>query len=140
MTILQSILTNYLSIQGIGLIWLRIGILESPCKCGIEPPCSISHRVNWLSILSCYHNGKTAEATRYWAKKPSIKIVRQFVAKRRNKNYSLKHFPFLGHPLRFFRSIWLQLFPTREKADRLQMIHYKNHPGRNEVLLLHEKS
>ena len=30
----------------IGLIRLRIGLLESPCHCGIEPPGSISHGVS----------------------------------------------------------------------------------------------
>ena len=32
---------------GIGLIRLSIGLLESPCECGIEPPCSISHGVSY---------------------------------------------------------------------------------------------
>ena len=35
-------------IRGIGLIRLRIGIIKSPCECGIEPPGSICHRVSWL--------------------------------------------------------------------------------------------
>ena len=31
--------------RGIGLIRLRIGILESPCECEIKPPGSIIHGV-----------------------------------------------------------------------------------------------
>ena len=32
--------------RGTGLIRFRIGIIESPCECGIELPCSISHGVS----------------------------------------------------------------------------------------------
>ena len=39
-------LKKYASIQRIGLIWLRIGIIGSPCECDIEPPGSISYRVS----------------------------------------------------------------------------------------------
>ena len=34
-----------MSIRGIGLIQLRIGIIGNPCECAIEPPGSISHGV-----------------------------------------------------------------------------------------------
>ena len=34
------------SVRGIGLIQLRIGLLESPCECDIESPGSISHGVS----------------------------------------------------------------------------------------------
>ena len=36
--------------RGIGLIWLRIRILESPCECSIESPGSTSHGVSKLFI------------------------------------------------------------------------------------------
>ena len=45
-SILEWILKKYVSIQGIGLIRLRIGLLENPCECGIEPPGSISDGVS----------------------------------------------------------------------------------------------
>ena len=34
------------SIRGIGLIRLRIGLLESPCECGIESPGLMSHGIS----------------------------------------------------------------------------------------------
>ena len=34
---------KYLSIRGIKLIRLRIGVLETPSECGIETPGSITH-------------------------------------------------------------------------------------------------
>ena len=40
-------LKENVSIREIGLIRLSIGLLESPCECGIEPPCSISHGVSY---------------------------------------------------------------------------------------------
>ena len=39
-------LEEMVSIRGIGLIRLRIGMLESTCECGIEPQGSISHGVS----------------------------------------------------------------------------------------------
>ena len=44
--ILGWTLKKYVSIRGIRLIRLRIGILESPCGCGTEPLGSISDGVN----------------------------------------------------------------------------------------------
>ena len=41
---------NYVLIQGAGLVWLRVEIMESPCECGIEPLGFISHGVSYLSL------------------------------------------------------------------------------------------
>ena len=45
-TILEWILKNSVTIRGTELIRLRIGLLETPCECGIEPPGFISHGVS----------------------------------------------------------------------------------------------
>jgi hypothetical protein len=44
--ILEWILKEWVSIREIELILLRIGLLESPCECGIDHPGSISHGVS----------------------------------------------------------------------------------------------
>ena len=46
--ILEWILKKQVSIRGVGLIWLRIGIIGEPFECGSEPPCSISHGDSYL--------------------------------------------------------------------------------------------
>jgi hypothetical protein len=48
--VLEWILNKLVSIQGIDLIRFRIGILESPCECGIEPPRFISHGVSYIKF------------------------------------------------------------------------------------------
>ena len=48
--------------QVIGLIRLRIGILESPCEYGIKPPGSISHGVSYL----VEKNIRELLGLRYW--------------------------------------------------------------------------
>ena len=47
MTILEWILNKWISIRGKELIRFMIGLLESPCECGIKPPDSISHGVSY---------------------------------------------------------------------------------------------
>ena len=44
--------------RGIGLIRLRLGIIENPCECGIEPPGSISYGVSFKKELKCFKDNE----------------------------------------------------------------------------------
>ena len=61
--------------RGIGLIRLRIGILESHCECGIEAAGSISHRVSYYSIVESCVRRMVLVTLRYDCRKPIIRIA-----------------------------------------------------------------